>query len=176
MQTMWMINVFFYWPNLRNIDVSLLLRRWSLMMLCIEVFETLIISMELFLIFIVFVMLTSESLMFQCFFIDDSLMNLWRTIEVTVKISLQALLTFKGFIDLISETLMFHWCFVHDSLMSLWRDIIETLITSIGSFWSLLTLLCLLLNPWCFIASSLMIRWWLLEETLTTLRRFRYKK
>ena len=102
------------WPNLRNIDVSLLLRRWSLMMLCIEVFETLIISMDIFLTFIVFVMLRSESLMFQCFFDDDSLMTLWRTIEVTAKISLQALLTFKGFIDLISETLMFHCCFVDD--------------------------------------------------------------
>ena len=34
----------FYWPNLRNIDVSLLLCRWSLMILWRDVIETLIIS------------------------------------------------------------------------------------------------------------------------------------
>ena len=60
----------FYWPNLRNIDVSLLLRGWSLMIHWRDIFETLIISMETFLISIVFV-LTSESLMFHGFFIDD---------------------------------------------------------------------------------------------------------
>ena len=63
-----------FWPNLRNIDVSLLLRRWSLMILWREIFETLITSMATFLILLVCVVLTSESLMFHCFFIDDSLM------------------------------------------------------------------------------------------------------
>ena len=76
--------------------------------------------METFSIFIVFVVLTSESLLFLCYFIDDSLMYLWKTVEVTAKISLQALMTFKGFIDLISETLMFLCCFVDDSLKNFW--------------------------------------------------------
>ena len=104
----------FYWPNLRNIDVSLLLCRWSLMILWRDVFETLIISWKIFLNFFVFVVLTSESLICHCWSIDESLMLLWRNSDVTAKISLQALLTFKGFIDLLSEKLMFHCCFVDD--------------------------------------------------------------
>ena len=48
----------------------------SLMILWRDIFETLIISMETFLICIVSSVLTSESFMFHCFFIDDSLMNL----------------------------------------------------------------------------------------------------
>ena len=89
MQTLMIINVFL--PNLRNIDVSLLLRRWSLLILWRDIFETLVISMAIFFIFIVFAVLNSESLMFTCWFIDDSLIILWRTIEVTAKISLHTL-------------------------------------------------------------------------------------
>ena len=123
------------WLNLRNIDVSLLLRRWSLMILWRDIFGTLINSMETFLVFIVFVVLNTESLMFHGWFIDDTLMILWKNIDVTAKISMQALIIFKGFIDRISETLMFHFCFVDESLMTFWRDIIETLINSMETFW-----------------------------------------
>ena len=81
----------FFWPNLQNIDVSLLLRRWSLMILRRDIFETLVFSIAPFLIFIVFVLLNSESLMFHCCFIDDSLMILWRTVDDTTKICMQTL-------------------------------------------------------------------------------------
>ena len=84
----------FFKPKFRNIDVSLLLCRWSLMILWRDVFETLIISMATFLLFIVFVVLNSESLMFHCCFIDDSFVILWTNFDVTVKISMQALMIF----------------------------------------------------------------------------------
>ena len=100
--------------NLWNIDVSLLLRRWSLMILWRDILETVIISMKLFLIFFVRNVLTSEALIFDCWFIDNSLMIPWRNIEVTAKVPMQASMIFKCFIDLISETLMFHCCFVVD--------------------------------------------------------------
>ena len=70
----------FFWPDLRNIDVSLLLHWWSLMILWREVFETLTKSMEKFLIFFVFLVLTSKSLIIHYRFLDDSLMMLWRDI------------------------------------------------------------------------------------------------
>ena len=120
----------FFKPNLRNTNVSLLLRRWSLMILWRDIFETLIISMATFLIFIVFVVLNSESLMFHCCFIDESWMILRRNIDVTAKISLQTLMIKNVFPDIMSETLIFHYRFLDDSLLMLWRDIVETLINS----------------------------------------------
>ena len=53
---------------------------------------------ETFLIFIVRNVLNSETLKFHCFFIDDSLMILWRNIDVTARYSMQALMIFMGFL------------------------------------------------------------------------------
>ena len=81
---------YFYCANLRDIDVSLLLRRWFDDDPLKRHFETLINSMETFLIFIVFLVLTSEALMFPCCFVDDSLMILWRYIFETLIISMKS--------------------------------------------------------------------------------------
>ena len=110
----------FFWPNLQNIDVSLLLRRWFLTSLWRELFETLTKSMENFLIFIVFVVLTSKSLMFHCFLIDDSLMTLWRNIDDTTNIWMQTLKIIQVSNVIIIRTLMFLCCLIDSSLMILW--------------------------------------------------------
>ena len=86
MQTIMTIN---YCSNLGDIDVSLLLRRWFADDPLKRDFETLIISMEIFFIFINFIVLTSDSLMFPCCFVDDSLMILWRYIFETLTISME---------------------------------------------------------------------------------------
>ena len=80
---------FFYCANLGDIDVSLLLGRWFVDDPLKRHFKRLITSMEIFLIFIVFVVLTSESLMFPCCFVDDSLMILWSYIFETLTISMK---------------------------------------------------------------------------------------
>ena len=71
---------YFYCANLRDIDVSLLLRRWLVDDLLKRHFETLMFSMETFSIFIVFALLISESLMF----IASSLMIRWWLFEETL--------------------------------------------------------------------------------------------
>ena len=81
----------FFKPNLRNIDVSLLLHRWSLMILWRDKFETLIISMASFDVYCFFV-LASESLTSHCWFIDESLMIFRRKFDVTLKISMQTIM------------------------------------------------------------------------------------
>ena len=95
----------------------------SLMILRRDIFETLIISMETFLIFIVFDVLTSESFMFHCSFSDDSLMIFLRDLFGTLIVSMETLLIFIVFALLTSESLMFHCSFSDDSLMTLWRNI-----------------------------------------------------
>ena len=115
-------------PTLRNIDVSLLLPRRSLMILSRDVFRIVIFSMATFLIFIVFVVLTSESMMFHCFFVDDSLMTLWRTIDDTTKIWTQSFLINKDFIVQFFNFWYFigawlidrFWWFFGETLMRLW--------------------------------------------------------
>ena len=97
-----------HWPSLRNIDVSLLLRRRSLMILWRDIFQILILSTATFLIFIVFVVLTSESLMFHCFFFDHWLMTLWRNIDDTTHIWTQTFLISKAFNGLYFN----FWCFI----------------------------------------------------------------
>ena len=120
--------------NLQNIQVSLMFRRWFVDG-SLERHNWSLDNFDgNFLIFFVCVLLTSESLMFHCFFIDDSLMTLWRNIDVTAKISMQALLIFMVFFDLISKTLMLPCCFIVGSLMILWRDLFETLIISMETF------------------------------------------
>ena len=105
-------------------------------------------------------MLNSESLIFHCWSINDSLMILWRNIDITPKISMQAKFIFKGIFDLVSETLMFHCCFVDDSLMTLWRDIIETLIISMETF----KLYCFCCVSLWTLDVSLLLHWWLVDD------------
>ena len=70
--------------------------------------------MATFLIFVVFVVLTSDSLIFHCFFFDDSLMTLWRTIDDTTNIWTQMFLISKAF-----NVLYFNfWCFIAAWLIS----------------------------------------------------------
>ena len=71
----------FYWLDLPKHWCFIAARRWSLMTLWRDIIETMTILMETFLIFIVFVVLNSEPLMFHCFFILDSLMTHWRRID-----------------------------------------------------------------------------------------------
>ena len=153
----------FFWPNLRNIDVSLLLRQWSLMILWRDIFETLKNSKANFYLCWFFV-LSSESLMFQCWTIDESLMSLRRNIDVTAKISLQTVMITNVFLNLISETSLFSCCFVDDSLMIIWRDIFEALINSMESFFIFIVFVVLT-------SESFMFQWWFIDESLTIFRK-----
>ena len=132
----------FYWPNLQNIDVSLLPLRWLLIILSRDIFETLICPTAIFLIYIVFVVLIFQLLMFHCWFIDDSLMILGRNIDVTARISMQALMMFMGFFDLISETLMFHCCHFDDCWSFFGETYLKHWYVRRHFFWSKLFLLC----------------------------------
>ena len=73
-----------------------------------------------------FFVLISETLMFHCRFVDDSLMNIWRDIFEALIISMQSFFIFIVFSVLTSESFMFHCFFLKDSLMTLWRNIDET--------------------------------------------------
>ena len=84
----------------------------SLVILWRDKFETLIISMETFLIFIVFDVLTSESFMFHCSFSDDSLMILLRNIDDTTKIWMQTLKVIDVSNVIIIRTLIFLCCLI----------------------------------------------------------------
>ena len=163
--------------NLGYIDVSLLLVDDSLRTLWRDIFETLMFSMETFLIFLVFVVLTFQLLMFHCYFIDDSLTYLWRTVEVTAKLSMQTIMIMKVFIDLMSETLMFHCFFIYDSLMTLRRTIADT-----TNIWTQKFLINRAFNVhyfkfWCFLAAWLVNGcWWHFQETLMGPWGFRCKQ
>ena len=96
-----------------------------------DILETLIFSMETFLIFIVIVVFFSESLLFHCFFIDEWLMTLWRNIDGTTKISMQTLKIIEVSNVLIIRTLMFLCCLIDYSLMILWWIFDNTLMISL---------------------------------------------
>ena len=70
--------------------------------------------------------LISETLMFHCCFVDDSLMNIRRDIFEALLFSLEAFLIFIVFVVLTCDSFMFHCFFLKDSLMTLWRNIDET--------------------------------------------------
>ena len=124
---------FFCCGNLRNIDVSLLLRRWF-------VDDTLgrhnwdIDNCDgSLLIFIVIVVLFCEPLMFHCFSIfsiDESLITLWRNIDGTTTISLQTVKIIEVSNVLIIRTLMFICCLIYYSLVILWWIFDNTLMIS----------------------------------------------
>ena len=114
-----------FWPNLRNFDASLLLRRESLMILWWDLFETLINSTETFVIFVVFASLTSETLIFHCSFSDDSLMTLWRNIDDTTKVWMQSVKIIEVYnVIIISEC----WCSFDAWLINRWWSYEESLI------------------------------------------------
>ena len=148
----------FFLLNHRNIDISLLLRRCSLMILWRDIFETLIFSMPAFLIFNDFVVLTPESRKILCCFIDDSLMILWRTIEVTAKISWQTLKIIIAFLPILRNIdvwlMLCRW-----SLMILWRDVLETLIIEMEN---ILIFIVFFVLPY----ESLMFHRWFVDDSL----------
>ena len=104
--------IYLYCANLGDIDVSLMLRRWFVDDPLKRHFETLIISMETFLVFIVFDVLTSESFMFHCSFSDDSLMILLRNIDDTTKIWMQTLKITEFSNMIIIRTMIFFCCLI----------------------------------------------------------------
>ena len=116
----------FHWPNLRKIDVSLLLCWWSLMILWRDIFEILIISMGIY--WCLLILLFYESLMFHCFFIDDYLMTPWTIIDETRKIWTQTFLInrafnvhcFKFWCFTAAWLINRYWRFVEETLMRLW--------------------------------------------------------
>ena len=87
------------------VDDSLMIR-WR------DICETLINSMETFLIFIVFASLTSETLIFHCSFIDDLLMTLWRNFDDTTKFWMQTVKIIEVYNVIIIRMLMFLWCLI----------------------------------------------------------------
>ena len=105
--------------------------------------------------------------MFHCFFTDDSMMILLRSIDVTVKTSMQAVMIFTRFIDLSSKTLLFHSCmlcrwFVDDPLeRHNWNfDYFD------GNFFDLFCF-CFV-NLW-IIHVSLLLQWLSVDESLKKL-------
>ena len=98
--------------NLWLTDVFLLLRRWcvddslKIHIWSFDIFD------GIFLIFIVFALLTSESLMFDCSFSDDSLMTFWRNIDDTTKIWMQTLKIIEACNVIIIRTLIFLCCLI----------------------------------------------------------------
>ena len=151
----------FFKPNLRNIDVSLLFRRWSLMILWRDIFETLINSMETFLISVVFVVLISESVMFHCFLIDDSLMTFWRNVDDTTKILMQTVKIIEVYNVMIIRTLLFPCCLIDYSLLILWKIFDNISMISMQTFMSILFVLIsdTLMFHCHFIDDSLMNIW-----------------
>ena len=109
----------------------------SLMNIRRDIFEALLFSLEAFLIFIVFVVLTCDSFMFHCFFLKDSLMTLWRNIDETPKTWMQTLKIIEVLNVMIIRTLiplLLHWLFVDDpmkifdKILMIWM---QTLVTKI---------------------------------------------
>ena len=114
---------FFYCANLGDIDVSLLLGRWFVDDPLKRHFKTLINSMETFLIFIVFVVLTSES---PIFLAASSVIRWWFS-EVTYLKLWQFRWNFFDlycfwFVNLwiIDVSLLLQWWFVDDTLKEHW--------------------------------------------------------
>ena len=83
--------------------------------------------MQALVIFMGFFDLISETLMFHCCFVDDSLTIPWREVFETLTKSLENFLIFIVFLVLTSKSLMFHCFFIDDSLMTLWRNIDDTM-------------------------------------------------
>ena len=116
-----------------------------------------------------FVVVISETWMFHCCFLDDSLMTLWGDIFETLKISMEAFLIFIVIAVLFCVSLMYHYCFLDESLMMLWRDIVEALIISKETFlifivFVVLTSEWLIFHCW-FFENSLMILWRNIDDT-----------
>ena len=118
---------------------------------------------------IFFVLVIPETLMFQCCFVDDSLMTLWRDLFETLICSMETFLIFLVFVVLTSESLMFHCFSIHDPLMTLWRSIDNT-----SKVWmqmlkilevSKVIIIRLLMFLCCLIDYSLVILWWVFDNT-----------
>ena len=108
-------------------------------------------------IMIVFFVTISESLVFHCSVIDDSLMILWRKIDGTAKVWMQTLKIIEVSNVIIIRTLMFLCCWIGYSLMILWIFFDKVLIISLQTL---------------SISNSLTIRCWFLGESLKLHRRF----
>ena len=125
MQTLMM--KFFCCGNLRNIDVSLLLCRWSLMIVWRDILETVIVSMKLFLIFFcsecVKLWNIEVWLFLHWWFVDDSLKKRWWHCE-----GLDAnpkdlwSLSFENQQN-VDVPLLFEWLVVDDNLKRRWWDL-----------------------------------------------------
>ena len=70
--------------------------------------------------------LMSETSLFPCCFVDDSLMIIWRDIFEALIISMETFLIFIVFVVLTSESFMFHCFFLNDWLMTLRKNIDDT--------------------------------------------------
>ena len=77
-----------------------------------------------------FVVVISETLMFQCSFSDDSLRTLWRNIDDTTNNWMRTPKIIEVSNVAIIRTLMFLCCLIDYSLMSPWRNFDEILMIS----------------------------------------------
>ena len=113
---------------------------------------------------IFFVLVIHETLMFQCCFVDDSLMTLWRDLFETLICSMETFLIFLVFVVLTSESLMFHCYFTDDFLTYLWRTIDETMNIWRQTFLIIKVFNVLIFKFWCFIAAGMINPcWWFFE-------------
>ena len=123
--------------------------------------KILMISMQTLMINNFFV-LFSETLMFQYFVPDDSLMMPWRDIVETLIISKETLSIFFVSVVVTSESLIFHCWFIDDWLMTLCGNIVVTAKISmetllILNFFDLISET--LMFHCCFVDDLLMITW-----------------
>ena len=120
-----------------------------------------------------FVVVISETLMFHCCFVDDSLMTLWGDIIETLIIAMEAFLIFIVIVVLFCEPLMFH-CFsifsIDESLITPWRNIDGTTTISMQTVKiievSNVLIIRTLMFICCLIYYSLVILWWIFDNTL----------
>ena len=124
-----------------------------------------------FLIFIDSVVFTSESLMFHCFFIDDSLMTPWKNIDDPRKIWMQTLKIIEVSNVIIIRTLMVLCCLIDGSLMILWRIFDKILMISVQTLKTIHFVCANVGNrdvssllPWLFVDDALEEHCWNLEK------------
>ena len=125
-----------------------------------------------------FIVLTFQTLMFQCCFFEYLLVSLWRNFDETLMFLIQTLIMRSLFKLLVSEIFMFHYRVSDDSLMILRRNNVESakiLTQTLMMIWLFEvlifeTLMFLSLLHWWFIDDSL-IRpwWWTMEISMQTL-------
>ena len=169
-------NVFFFFANLRNIDISLMLQ-WCFVDASVR--EPLWNSDGLNANkndHLRFFSANLEYLMFHCCFIEFFLMSHRRNFNEALMFLIRTLMMRSLFQVLVSETFIFLYCVSDGSLMILRRSLVDTAEISMQT----VMMICpyevlifekrtfLLMFHYCFFDDSLMRHWWTMEISMQT--------